>query len=117
MLLPDAHLRQRGRELLGGAVGHRAEELDGRVLRAPLLLIERAQQRRQHHLHPLGRQLAHDLLGGGDGGVADGARAVGDRGEEEREDRDDVRLEEAAEELAEALERMERACTSRDAAA
>eukprot|EP00965_Chrysotila_dentata_P004883 159760-Pleurochrysis_carterae.AAC.4 len=48
-------------------------------------------------------ELPHDALRCGDGGVPDAACAVGDAIEQQRQDRDDVRLEQPAERLAQAL--------------
>jgi len=102
-------LRQRGGELLGRAVGHTAEQLYRSVLGAPLVFLERAQQRGQHHLDALRRKLGHDLLRRHHGGVAHWARGVGHGREQQRQDGDHVRLEEPTERARKALVGLQRA--------
>lgn len=48
-----------------------APHLDAALLGAPRLVLHALEQRRQHQLHTLAGQLAHDGAGGAVGGVAD----------------------------------------------
>jgi hypothetical protein len=47
------HHRQAGAQLLGRAVSHGAQQLDGALLGAPHLVLNARQQRGQHQLHAL----------------------------------------------------------------
>lgn len=100
---------QAARQLLGRAVGHGAQQLHGAGLGAPVVVVERVEQRRQHQLDAVRAEAAHDELGGVVGGGAHVLRPVAQTQQQVRQRVHHVRLEQPPQRAAQLLQREQRA--------
>eukprot|EP00982_Pelagococcus_subviridis_P009637 30936-Pelagococcus_subviridis.AAC.36 len=103
------NLRETRAELFWRARGHRAQELHAAFFRAPGFVLQAFHQRRQHELHALRAELAHDRARGGNRRLAHVRALIPEAHQKHRKYVDDVRLEQTTESDVQELERHERA--------